>query len=156
MLIRVLTADDDLLPFALWVSLAPDTIVDRRQINDPLIQVWIADWGRRPDDLGVGVVVDRQMVAAAWMRRMKKNPMPQLSLAVHPKYRGQRLGRTALEGLLNLASKKGITEVNLTVAEDNSPALCLYQTIGFRQEKKKKGMLIMSLILSERKNTLLI
>jgi len=54
-----------------------------------------------------------------------------LNLAVAPEERRRGIGRTLLEAVLGEARERGVREVSLEVAEENAPAIRLYESAGF-------------------------
>jgi len=62
-----------------------------------------------------------------------------LTLAVRPEKRGRGLGRTLIEAAVGLARETGAEAMFLEVAEDNAPAMALYQTSGFRLAGRRAG-----------------
>ncbi|GAB3660621.1 hypothetical protein GCM10027591_13100 [Zhihengliuella somnathii] len=59
--------------------------------------------------------------------------VPELSLCVWSGYRGQGLGRRLLDGALELAREAGVERISLSVEEQNTTALRLYRSAGFRR-----------------------
>jgi ribosomal protein S18 acetylase RimI-like enzyme len=57
-----------------------------------------------------------------------------LGMGLLPAFRGQGIGRRLLEGTLEAARGNGLTRVELTVREDNSGAIALYEKVGFAAE----------------------
>lgn len=66
-----------------------------------------------------------------------------LALAVHPQFQRQGVGRALLEHAIQvaaLASRRGrVSELRLTVADDNQVGLRLYQRAGFRILEEDHG-----------------
>ena len=56
------------------------------------------------------------------------------SLAVHPDFSGQGMGRTILNSVLEMLHGEGFKRVELFVASDNSRAIGLFRSLGFRIE----------------------
>jgi ribosomal-protein-alanine N-acetyltransferase len=54
-----------------------------------------------------------------------------LNIAVHPKYRGQGLGRRLIESVIAEAEEAGARMVTLEVRRENSSARTLYRKLGF-------------------------
>ncbi|MCM4169632.1 Acetyltransferase YpeA [Arenibacter antarcticus] len=48
-------------------------------------------------------------------------------------YRGKGVNKAIVEALLEWSKSKGITEVRLTVYNDNAPAIRAYQKVGFKK-----------------------
>ena len=63
--------------------------------------------------------------------------VPSLGIAIHPKARGKGLGRTLMEFLHAAAREHGAPSVRLKVHEENSQALELYRSLGYRFEGKE-------------------
>ncbi|SNX53091.1 ribosomal protein S18-alanine N-acetyltransferase [Thermoanaerobacterium sp. RBIITD] len=61
------------------------------------------------------------------------------NIAVHPDFRGLGIGSAIVEGLINLAKKKGITSMTLEVRATNFIAQSLYKKYGFRPVGKRRG-----------------
>jgi ribosomal-protein-alanine N-acetyltransferase len=55
------------------------------------------------------------------------------TIAVHPDWRGQGLGKTFMNALINNARSHGATTMILEVRPLNSSARILYKSLGFRQ-----------------------
>lgn len=62
-----------------------------------------------------------------------------LTLAVRPEARRRGLGRALVESAFGLAKQAGADAFFLEVAEDNAPAIGLYQTAGFRLAGRRPG-----------------
>lgn len=52
---------------------------------------------------------------------------------IHEAFRGQGLGRAALQALLGLCRDRGIDEMTVQVSSDNEPAMALYTSMGFTE-----------------------
>jgi ribosomal-protein-alanine N-acetyltransferase len=55
------------------------------------------------------------------------------TIAVHPDWRGQGLGKTFMSTLIDTARNRGATTMILEVRPSNSSARILYKNMGFRQ-----------------------
>jgi ribosomal-protein-alanine N-acetyltransferase len=55
------------------------------------------------------------------------------TIAVHPEWRGNGLGKTFMNALINHARDHGATTMILEVRPSNSAARILYKNLGFRQ-----------------------
>lgn len=62
-----------------------------------------------------------------------------LTIAVHPRAQGQGQGRQILRDFHLFAAERGGQMVFLEVADDNSTAIRLYSTLGYRQSGRRKG-----------------
>lgn len=61
-----------------------------------------------------------------------------LTIAVHPKFRGQNLGRLFLKQYFEISRLRGAAQAFLEVAEDNDPALNLYLSSGYKKTSCRK------------------
>jgi len=55
------------------------------------------------------------------------------TVAVHPDYRGRKIGRKLMNTLIEFAKYRGAQTMLLEVRPSNLPARKLYQSLGFRQ-----------------------
>lgn len=62
-----------------------------------------------------------------------------LTLAVAPEARGHNLGRRALQGYEAEALVRGAEDAFLEVATDNTVAISLYRSEGYRESGRRKG-----------------
>lgn len=53
------------------------------------------------------------------------------NIAVHPKFRGQKVGRVLVEAMIQRADSQGITSLTLEVRKSNTVAQSLYEKYGF-------------------------
>ncbi|MGH2613907.1 MAG: GNAT family N-acetyltransferase [Thermomicrobiales bacterium] len=143
--IRQVQPDD--MPFLwdmLWEAAAVDDVVramgKQTALALPEISRYLDAWGR-PGDLGV-VAYDEtgRRLGAAWIRLFPaKTPgygfvapdIPELSIGVFAKARGQGVGGALLDALLEIARRRGHRSVSLAVNRLN-PARKLYECKGFR------------------------
>ena len=115
----------------------PRTVSD--VIGDPDLAHYIRDW---PIEGDVGVVAEAdRLVGAAWWRFFPPdNPgygfvdsaMPELSIGVVERARGQGQGQLLLQALIEKGSELGLQALSLSVEPDN-PAKRLYERNGFRE-----------------------
>lgn len=57
-----------------------------------------------------------------------------LGIGVLAAYRGQGIGKALMNTALENAKLKGLTRIELTVRENNKPAIALYEKMGFEKE----------------------
>jgi len=130
----------------------------QEQLAQPELRRYVEGWGRK-GDLAV-VALDRvdEPVGAAWCRIFDAGEpgygfvapdVPELSIAVYPECRGQRVGTLLLSTLVTRARADGHPAISLSVAPDN-PAARLYARQGFEvaPEGDAGGSLTMVLDLS--------
>lgn len=60
-------------------------------------------------------------------------------IAVHPRFRGQGLGRKLMEAMEEYGESQGVTAVTLEVRSSNKKAVNLYESCGFVKEAVRKG-----------------
>ena len=118
---------------------------------------YIAAWGR-PGDVAI-FALDRQdePVGAAWYRLFTEDApgygfvatdVPEVSIAVYPEFRGQRVGSLLLGALVARARRDGVRGLSLSVHPDNR-ARRLYARHGFEVVSEKPDALTMYLDLSD-------
>jgi ribosomal-protein-alanine N-acetyltransferase len=57
--------------------------------------------------------------------------VPSLGIAVHPAYRGHGIARRLMVHLHDIAARRGAERVRLKVYHHNTPAIRLYQSLGY-------------------------
>lgn len=60
-------------------------------------------------------------------------------IAVHPRFRGQGLGRKLMEAMEEYGRSQGVTDITLEVRNSNKKAINLYESCGFVKEAVRKG-----------------
>ena len=60
------------------------------------------------------------------------------NIAVHPDYRGQKIGKKIVEGMIAVANSEGITSLTLEVSVTNTPAIKLYKNLDFKEAGIRK------------------
>lgn len=61
------------------------------------------------------------------------------NIAVHPEFRGVKIGETLLKSLTSLCKKENVTSLTLEVRKSNIIAQNLYKKFGFVSEGVRKG-----------------
>jgi ribosomal protein S18 acetylase RimI-like enzyme len=153
--IRPITPADE--PF-LWEALyhaiyvtPGDAPPERDVVNRPELARYVRDWGDA-NDLGFVAVSEenQQPIGAAWIRLLTgdnrgygyiDDATPELSVAVLPEHRGQRIGTELLIHLLQAASIHH-PSVSLSV-EAGNPASRLYRRLGFEIVRTSGTSLLM-------------
>lgn len=114
-------------------------------LRDPNIAHYVVDWPQ-PGDCGV-VALDSVPVGAAWFRFLSaadpgygyvSDDIPEVTIAVETRYRGQGVGRAMLTRLVERADEAGVLSLSLSVEEDN-PALRLYEQLMFAVVNRAGG-----------------
>jgi len=109
------------------------------QLAQPELRRYVDGWGRKGDVAIVALDRLDEPVGAAWYRLFEASDagygfvavdVPELSIAVYPECRGQRVGSLLLATLVTRARSEGHRALSLSVAADN-PAGRLYARNGF-------------------------
>jgi len=111
-------------------------------LSEPSLAKYVVGWGR-PGDSGVLALSESdERIGAAWYRLFDENDhgygfvspeVPELGIATVPQFRGRGLGRSLMQGLIQLAKSEGRPALSLSVEEDNWRAVRLYQRLGFER-----------------------
>jgi len=119
-------------------------------LSRPDLVYLLADYGRSGD---VGVVAEQgeRPLGAAWFRTWTPDlhsygfvdeATPELAIGVQSEWRGRGVGAALLSRLLELANRRGIGRVSLSVELDN-PARRLYERVGFEPYEEADGAITM-------------
>jgi len=108
----------------------------RSIINDESLQVYIRDFGTKPDDRCLIAETDGRVVGAIWSRIMDDyghidNETPSIAISLYKEYRNQGIGTQLLRQMLELLKDDGYKSVSLSVQKANY-AIRMYQKVGFR------------------------
>jgi ribosomal protein S18 acetylase RimI-like enzyme len=125
------------------VNWRDDGAEERPPLDDllerPEVRRYVEDWGRIGDVAIVALDRLNEPVGAAWFRQFSAEApgsgfvaadVPELSIAVYPECRGQRVGSLLLGTIVSRARSAGYRAISLRVAADN-PARRLYARHGF-------------------------
>jgi ribosomal protein S18 acetylase RimI-like enzyme len=110
-------------------------------LADPQIAGYVAGWPR-PGDLGVlAIDAGGDPLGGCWLRyRARDRPgygfvredIPEITLAVLPRARGDGIGRRLLRCLIARARAAGIATLSLSVERANTTAARLYRSEGWQ------------------------
>jgi len=114
----------------------------RTLLQDPSLAHYVADWGKRPGDLGIIALQETsgEAVGAVWLRLFTADDpgwgyvderTPELSIALLTAHRGQGLGHALIEQLIEEARSIYLA-LSLSVDPRNA-AFRLYQRLGFQE-----------------------
>ncbi len=125
---------DDFIHEAIYVPKGFET-PPKSIINQPDLQVYVADFGKQEDDYCLLAEVDGLVVGAAWVRIMNDyghidNETPSLAISVFKDYRGYGIGTALMERLLSSLKEKGYKKTSLAVQKANY-AFKLYLKVGY-------------------------
>ena len=125
---------DDFLYEAIFI---PEGVAapPREIIRQEDLQVYVRDFGLRPDDHCLVAEVDGKVVGAVWVRVMNDyghidDQTPSLAISLYKDYRNRGIGSQLLQRMLDLLREKGYRQVSLSVQKANY-ALRMYQKAGF-------------------------
>lgn len=106
----------------------------REIINQPDLQVYISDFGKKDDNCLVAEV-DGKIVGAVWTRIMNDyghidDETPSFAISLFKEFRGSGIGTALMKEMLKLLKDKGYKKASLAVQKDNY-ACNLYLKVGF-------------------------
>ncbi len=122
---------------AFWRPASPRPTF-RQLIKEPQFAKLLADWGR-PGDTALIAHEATANFGATWYRFWTDDDhsygyvaahIPELALAVAPRYRSRGVGRALLRSLVREAQTQGVPALSLSVDPAN-PARRLYESEGF-------------------------
>ena len=104
-------------------------------INQPELQVYIAGFGEKKDDIGLVAEVDKRAVGAVWVRIMNDyghidNDTPSFAISVYKDYRGLGIGTNLMKEMVRILKDRGYKQASLAVQKVNY-AVRMYQKTGF-------------------------
>lgn len=126
---------DDFLYEAIFV---PDGIPapPKSIILQPELQVYVADFGKQKDDIGLAAEVNSKVIGVVWVRIMNDyghidDTVPSLAIALYREYRGLGIGTALMKEMLRILKRKGYRQVSLSVQKANY-AFRMYRQVGFK------------------------
>lgn len=125
---------DDFLYEAIFV---PDGITapPKSIMLQPELQVYVADFGKQKDDIGLAAEVNSKVIGVVWVRIMNDyghidDTVPSLAIALYREYRGLGIGTALMKEMLRILKRKGYRQVSLSVQKANY-AFRMYRQVGF-------------------------
>lgn len=124
------------------VSAPPKSI-----INQPELQVYIANFGKEKDDIGLVAEVGEKVVGAVWVRIMNDyghidNSTPSFAIALYHDYRRLGIGTALMKEMLHILKHRGYKQASLAVQKANY-AVGMYQKVGFETADENEEEYIM-------------
>ena len=125
---------DDFLYEALFIPegfpVPPKSIIENEDL-----QVYVRDFGNKPDDRCLVAEVDGEVVGAVWTRIMDDyghidSQTPSLAISLYKAYRNRGIGTQLLRRMLEKLKADGYKSVSLSVQKANY-ALQMYRKAGF-------------------------
>ena len=116
-------------------------------INQPELQVYTADFGKKKDDIGLIAEVDKKAVGAVWVRIMNDyghidNDTPSFAISLYKDYRGLGIGTALMKEMLRILKDRGYKQASLAVQKANY-AVKMYQKTGFEIVEENEEEYIM-------------
>ena len=107
----------------------------RSIINRPELQIYITDFGKREDDIGLVAEIDKKVIGLVWGRIINDyghidNDTPSLAIALYKDYRGLGIGTDLMKEMLRILKDRGYKQASLSVQKANY-AVNMYQKTGF-------------------------
>lgn len=104
-------------------------------IRQPELQVYLTDFGKEKDDVGLAAEVGSKVVGAVWVRIMNdyghvNDTMPSLAVSIYQEYRGLGIGTALMKAMLCVLKQRGYKQTSLAVQKANY-AVRMYQQVGF-------------------------
>ncbi len=124
------------------VSAPPKSI-----ISQPELQVYIVNFGKEKDDIGLVAEVGEKVVGAVWVRIMNDyghidNDTPSFAISLYPDYRGLGIGTALMKEMLRILKERGYKQTSLAVQKANY-AVRMYQKVGFETVNENEEEYIM-------------
>lgn len=104
-------------------------------ITQPELKVYITDFGKKEDDIGLVAEVDKKVVGAVWVRIMNDyghidDDTPSFAISLYEDYRGLGIGTALMKEMLRILKDKGYKQASLAVQKTNY-AVRMYKKMGF-------------------------
>lgn len=146
----ILEGEDSLLQDFLYEAIfVPEGVPapPKSIINQPELQVYIADFGKEKDDIGLVAEVDKKAVGAVWVRIMNDyghidNSTPSFAISLYKNYRGFGIGTALMQEMLHILKVRGYKQASLAVQKANY-AVKMYLKTGFEIVDENKEEYIM-------------
>ena len=108
----------------------------RSIINNDELQVYIKDFGEKPDDRCLIAEADGKIVGAVWVRIMEDyghidDETPSFAISLYREYRGHGIGTALMVKMLELLRESGYKKASLAVQKENY-AVKMYKKAGFK------------------------
>ena len=107
----------------------------REIIRLPELQVYITDFGKKPDDICFLAKADGKVAGAVWVRVMEdyghlEDGVPSFAISLYKEYRGKGIGTELMKRMLQELAQRGYEKASLAVQKANY-AVKMYQKVGF-------------------------
>ena len=120
----------------------------RDVLQEPNIENYLKNWGRKDDHALVAVDGENKSVGAVWIRLLNRenagygfvdDDIPELGMAIMSEHRGQGIGSRLLLEMITLARSIGYSALSLSVDPHNKTALKMYEKGGFKKVYQDDG-----------------
>jgi len=107
----------------------------REIIEQPELQVYIADFGSFPDDRCFVAETNGKIAGAVWVRDMNDyghigDGVPSFAISLYQEYRGKGIGTALMKRMLDELKRCGYEKASLAVQKENY-AVRMYEKVGF-------------------------
>lgn len=104
-------------------------------IEEPELQVYVSDFGKREDDICFVAETDGKIVGAVWVRVMNdyghiEDGVPSFAISLYKEYRGYGIGTALMKKMLHELKQRGYEKTSLSVQKENY-AVKMYEQVGF-------------------------
>lgn len=104
-------------------------------INEPELQVYVVDFGKKEDDICFLAESDGKVIGAVWVRVMNdyghiEDGVPSFAISLHKEYRGYGIGTALMKKMLCELKQRGYEKTSLAVQKANY-AVKMYKNVGF-------------------------
>lgn len=125
---------DEFLYEAIYIP-AGNLPPSKKIINQPELQVYIADFGTKTGDIGLVAEVEGKIIGAVWARIMNDyghidNNTPSLAISLYKEFRNLGIGTAMMKKMLCMLQKNGYKQTSLAVQKKNY-AVKMYKKVGF-------------------------
>ena len=108
----------------------------RSIIKQPELQVYISDFGKEKDDIGLLAEVGDKVVGAVWVRIMDDyghidDNTHSFAISLCKEYRGFGIGTSLMKEMLRILKNRGYKQASLAVQKENY-AVKMYLKLGFK------------------------
>ena len=107
----------------------------RSIIGQPELQVYLTDFGKKKDDMGLVAEVDTKVIGAVWVRIMNDYghvdaATPSFAISLYQEFRGLGIGTSLMKEMLCILKQRGYKQTSLAVQKANY-AVKMYKKVGF-------------------------
>lgn len=125
---------DDFLYEAIFIPQGAEP-PPRSILNNDELQVYVKNFGKKPDDRCLAAEADGKIVGAVWVRIMNDyghvdDDTPSFAISLYKEYRGHGIGTALMEKMLELLRESGYEKASLAVQKENY-AVNMYKKVGF-------------------------